>query len=89
MIKIIGVDAQSFLDKTPNLVLAVIWQIVRLLATQTINLKDCNEIFRLLKDGEELGDLLKLPPEEILKRWLNYHLAKAGEAPVNNLGKDL
>jgi len=60
-----------------------------LLATQAINLKDCNEIFRLLKDGEELQDLLKLPPEEILKRWLNYHLAKAGEAPVNNLGKDL
>lgn len=89
LIKIIGIDAQSFLDKTPNLMLAVLWQIIRLLATQAINLKDCNEIFRLLKDGEELADLMKLPPEEILKRWLNYHLAKAGEAPVNNLGKDL
>jgi plastin-1 len=32
---------------------------------------------------------LKLPPEEILKRWLNYHLNKAGQEPVNNLGKDL
>jgi len=41
MIKVIGIDAQSFLDKTPNLMLAVIWQIVRLLATQAINLKDC------------------------------------------------
>lgn len=89
LIRIIGIDAQSFLDKTPNLMLAVIWQIVRLLATQAINLKDCNEIFRLLKDGEELADLMKLPPEEILKRWVNYHLAKAGEAPVGNLGKDL
>jgi len=89
LIKIIGIDAQSFLDKTPNLMLAVLWQIIRLLATQAINLKDCNEIFRLLKDGEELADLMKLPPEEILKRWVNYHLAKAGEAPVNNLGKDL
>jgi hypothetical protein len=89
LIKIIGIDAQSFLDKTPNLMLAVIWQIVRLIAVAAINLKDCNEIFRLLKDGEELADLMKLPPEEILKRWLNYHLAKAGQEPVNNLGKDL
>jgi len=32
---------------------------------------------------------MKLPPEEILKRWLNYHLNKAGQEPVNNLGKDL
>jgi plastin-1 len=55
-----------------------------------IDLKDCPEIYRLLKDGEELSDLMKLPAEEILIRWINYHLRAAGQTrQVGNLGKDL
>ena len=69
--------------------LAIIWQIVRLISVKDINLRDCNQIYLLLKDGEDVADLLKLPAEEILKRWMNYHLAKAGQEPINNLGKDL
>jgi plastin-1 len=34
---------------------------------------------RLAKDGEELKDMLKLPPEDILIRWINYHLRAAGQ----------
>lgn len=45
---------------------------------------------KLGKDGEELKDILKLTPEVILIRWLNYHLKKAGQdKEVKNLGKDL
>jgi hypothetical protein len=32
--------------------------------------------FRLLKEGEELASMLKLPPEEVLLRWVQYHLNK-------------
>lgn len=32
--------------------------------------------YRLLEDGEDMSMLLKLPPDEILIRWLNHHLAK-------------
>jgi plastin-1 len=53
-------------------------------------LKDCPEIMRLAKDGEELSDLQKIPPEEILIRWVNFHLKAAGqERQISNLGKDL
>ena len=69
--------------------LAIIWQIVRLISIKDINLRDCKQIYLLLKDGEDVDALLKLPAEEILKRWMNYHLAKAGQDPINNLGKDL
>lgn len=31
-------------------------------------------------DGERLEDLLKLSPEAILLRWVNYHLERAGVA---------
>lgn len=89
MIKVIGVDAQSFLDKTSYLMLGVLWQLVRLLAFDDINLKDCPEIWRLMKEGEELSDLQKLKSEEILLRWVNFHLAKAEQPPANNLGGDL
>lgn len=34
----------------------------------------------LLFDGERLEDLLKLSPEAILLRWVNYHLERAGVA---------
>lgn len=62
-----------------------------MLATDKIDLKDCPELFRLLEEGEELGDLLKLPPEHILIRWINYHLRAADKADrqIKNLGKDL
>lgn len=44
----------------------------------------------LLNDGESLADFLKLSPEEILLRWFNYHLDKAGHPRrVNNFGKDI
>jgi len=33
---------------------------------------------------------MKLPPEEILIRWINFHLRAAGQTrQVTNLGKDL
>ena len=63
MIKVIGVDSQTFLDKTPYLMLGVLWQLVRLLSMKTIQLAECPEIYRLLQEGEELPDLQKLKPE--------------------------
>jgi hypothetical protein len=45
---------------------------------------------RLADEGESLQDLLKLPPEAILIRWINFHLKKSGvQKKVNNLGSDL
>jgi hypothetical protein len=63
---------------------------MRLCLTKKISLKDCPEIMRLAEEGEQLSDLLKLAPEAILIRWLNFHLRKNGcEKKVTNLGKDL
>ena len=86
MIKVIGIDAQTFLDKTPYLMLGVLWQLVRILSMKTITLSECPEIYRLLEQGEELADLQKLKAENILVRWLNFHLRNAGQEPVSNLG---
>ena len=89
MIKVIGVDTQTFLDKTSYLMLGVLWQLVRLVSMKAISLGECPEIYRLLKDGEELSDLQKLKSEEILVRWMNFHLRAAGQPEIANLGRDL
>lgn len=66
------------------------WQVLRIITTAQLNLKDTPEMIKLCKEGEEFKDLLKLPPETILIRWINYHLKKAGQArEVTNLGNDL
>ncbi len=63
---------------------------MRICLTKKISLKDCPEIMRLAADGETLQDLMKLNPEAILIRWINFHLKKEGlEKRVNNLGGDL
>jgi plastin-3 len=35
-------------------------------------------LFRLLREGETLDDLRRLTPEQILIRWVNYHMERAG-----------
>ena len=89
-VKMVGVDSKDFINKTPHLILGCLWQSIRLAISKKISLKDTPEIMRLAEEGEELKDLQKLSPETILIRWINYHLAKAGQdRKVTNLGKDL
>lgn len=39
-------------------------------------------------DGDETAQeaLVTLPPEDLLLRWTNYHLKKAGIPGIDNLG---
>ena len=59
-LKIPGITPNAFLEKKPHLILAVMWQVVRLLLTKAINLKQVPELMRLAEEGEELQDLIKL-----------------------------
>jgi len=45
--------------------------------TKSIELKDTPEIMRLAEENEDLTDLVKLTPEVILIRWVNFHLKAA------------
>ncbi|XP_035665743.1 plastin-2-like [Branchiostoma floridae] len=50
----------------------------------------CVGLVQLLMDGEDMEDLLKLSPEELLLRWVNYHLEKAGHNKrITNFGPDI
>ena len=82
LIRVVDVDAQTFLDRTPHLMLGVLWQVCHLVNMKAIALSEVPEIYRLLKDGEELSDLQKSKPEDILIRWMNFHLRAAGQNEI-------
>lgn len=47
-------------------------------------------MIRLKKDEEDLSTFQNLPTEEMLLRWLNYHLRNAGsDKVVKNFSGDL
>ncbi|KXS14188.1 hypothetical protein M427DRAFT_57940 [Gonapodya prolifera JEL478] len=88
--KVTNIGAQDIIEGTPHLVLALIWQIVKQGLSAKIDIKIHPELFRLLEPGETLEQFLKLPAEQILLRWCNYHLSRAGSSKrVNNFTNDI
>jgi plastin-1 len=77
-------------EKHPHLVLGMVWQLVKIQLLNSISLKNHPELIRLLEEGEELADLMKLTPEQLLLRWFNYHLKAAGSSKrVKNFSSDV
>ena len=79
-VRLVGVNAKQFVDKNPSAILNATFQCLRLAVSKQLSLKDTPELFRLCKEDEELKDLQKLKTEEILIRWINYHLMKNGQS---------
>ena len=56
----------------------------------SVDLKQHPELVLLVEEDEELSDLLKLPPEQLLIRWVNYHLKNANvQKRIGNFGDDV
>ena len=88
--RVTNIGPRDIMTARPHLVLGLLWQAIRLLLTQKISLKEHPGLVALLEGDETLQQLLALPPERILVRWLNYHLARAGSARrVAGFGRDL
>jgi plastin-3 len=50
----------------------------------------CPGLANLLKDDEKIEDLMRLQPEAILLRWVNYHMERAGVTRrCNNFSGDI
>ena len=75
---VINIDAHDLSKGKPHLVLGLLWQIIRIGLFNQITLENCPGLIQLLLPDEELADLLKLSPEAILLRWVNFHLERAG-----------
>lgn len=87
---VVNVHSEDIIEGTEHLILGLIWQIIRRGLLSKIDIKLHPELYRLLEDDETLEQFLRLPPEQILLRWFNYHLKLAGwNRRVSNFSKDV
>lgn len=89
---VVNIDGNDLLNgvERQHLVLGLIWQIIRIGLFNQINLEHCPGLANLLEGDETLEDLMRLSPEEILLRWVNYHLANAGvDKRIKNFSSDI
>ncbi|EXJ53843.1 fimbrin [Cladophialophora yegresii CBS 114405] len=87
---VVNVGAGDIIEVREHLILGLIWQIIRRGLLGKIDIKLHPELYRLLEDDETLDQFLRLPPEQILLRWFNYHLKNAGWGRrVNNFSGDV
>ena len=75
---VVNIGSSDLQEGREHLILGLIWQVIRRGLLSKIDIKIHPELYRLLDDGETLEEFLRLPPDQILLRWFNYHLKAAG-----------
>jgi plastin-1 len=74
---VVNIGSGDIIEVREHLILGLIWQIIRRGLLGKIDIKLHPELYRLLEEDETLEQFLRLPPEQILLRWVNYHLKAA------------
>ncbi|OJD21263.1 hypothetical protein ACJ73_07398 [Blastomyces percursus] len=87
---VVNIGSGDIIEVREHLILGLIWQVIRRGLLGKIDIKLHPELYRLLEDDETLEQFLRLPPEQILLRWFNYHLKNAKwDRKVNNFSNDV
>ncbi|CAG8590782.1 995_t:CDS:2 [Ambispora gerdemannii] len=87
---VVNIGSQDLIEGREHLILGLIWQIIKIGLLNKIDIKLHPELYRLLEEDETLEQFLKLPPDQILLRWFNYHLKAAKwQRRVGNFSKDV
>ncbi|XP_072264020.1 plastin-1 isoform X2 [Pyxicephalus adspersus] len=86
---VVNIGAHDLQEGKPHLVLGLLWQIIKAGLFADIEISKNEALIALLRDGETLEDLMKLSPEELLLRWVNYHLTNAQWPNINNFSTDI
>ncbi|ORZ38254.1 Fimbrin, actin-bundling protein [Catenaria anguillulae PL171] len=87
---VVNIGAQDLIDAVEYLILGLLWQIIKVGLLSKIDIKLHPELYRLLEPGESLDSFLNLPADQILLRWVNYHLKKAScPTQLTNFSTDI
>lgn len=87
---VVNIGSQDLAEGREHLILGLIWQIIKKGLLAQVDIKIHPELYRLLEEDETLEDLLRLPADQILLRWFNYHLKAAGwSRRVGNFSSDV
>ncbi|KAM1116730.1 hypothetical protein TB2_007096 [Malus domestica] len=87
---VVNIGTQDLVEGRPHLVLGLISQIIKIQLLADLNLKKTPQLVELVDDSRDVEELLSLPPEKVLLKWMNFHLQKAGyKKPVSNFSSDV
>ncbi|XP_062081096.1 fimbrin-2 [Humulus lupulus] len=74
---VVNIGTQDFIEGRRHLVLGVISQIIKIQLLADLNLKKTPQLVELVDDSKDVEELMSLPPEKILLRWMNFQLKKS------------
>ncbi|XP_074154535.1 plastin-1 [Sminthopsis crassicaudata] len=86
---VVNIGAQDLKEGKPHLVMGLLWQIIKVGLFADIEISRNEALIALLNEGEDLEELMKLSPEELLLRWVNFHLTNAGWEKISNFSQDI
>ncbi|GFY97610.1 fimbrin-like protein 2 [Actinidia rufa] len=87
---VVNIGTQDLVEARPHLVMGLISQIIKIQLLADLNLKKTPELVELVDDSKDVEELMGLPPEKVLLKWMNFQLKKAGyEKEVSNFSSDL
>ncbi|XP_078483473.1 plastin-3-like [Ciona intestinalis] len=84
---IVNIGAEDIVQKKEHLILGLLWQVIRIGLFRKIDLIHNPGISALLLEGETLDDLRAMSPEDLLLRWMNYHLQQSDKYKEATGGK--
>ncbi|CAK9133394.1 unnamed protein product [Ilex paraguariensis] len=87
---VVNIGTQDLVEARPHLVLGLISQIIKIQLLADLNLKKTPQLVELVEDSKDVEELIGLPPEKVLLKWMNFHLKKSGyKKQVTNFSSDL
>uniref|UniRef100_A0A5B6ZPQ4 Calponin-homology (CH) domain-containing protein n=1 Tax=Davidia involucrata TaxID=16924 RepID=A0A5B6ZPQ4_DAVIN len=87
---VVNIGTQDLVEARPHLLVGLLSQIIKIQLLADLNLKKTPQLVELVDDSKDVEELLGLPPEKILLKWMNFHLKKAGyKKQVTNFSSDL
>jgi plastin-1 len=87
---VVNIGTQDLVEGRPHLVLGLISQIIKIQLLADLSLKKTPALVELVDDSKDVEDLMNLPPDKVLLRWMNFHLQKAGyKRNITNFSSDV
>nr|CAD1831379.1 unnamed protein product [Ananas comosus var. bracteatus] len=87
---VVNIGTQDLIEGRPHLVLGLISQIIKIQLLADLNLKKTPQLVELVDDSKDVEELMSLPPEKMLLRWMNFHLRRAGyKKTITNFSSDV